>query len=62
LNPNKRLGASYGQITHYEQIHHYLHLLPRGGGRLICADTDRLASRKHACSNGFYFGDFDACK
>ena len=62
MNPNRVLNASYGQIIHYEQIHHYLRLLPRVGVKLICADTDRLANRKHARSNGYYFSDFDPCE
>jgi hypothetical protein len=62
LNPNDALSASYGQIIHYEQIHHYLRLLPRAGGKLVCAGTDRLATRKHTRSNGYYSGDFDACE
>ena len=56
------LNASYGQIIHYEQIHHYLRLLPRVGVKLVCAGSDRLATRKHARSNGYYLRDLDACE
>jgi len=56
------LNASYGQIIHYEQIHHYLRLLAGVGVKLVCAGSDRLANSKHACSNGYYFGDFDPCE